>query len=143
MYHITRLNPCFNGRYSLRNCNYGTAYQRFRLNPCFNGRYSLRTIVMWTTAVLVVLILVLMEDTHWVPNSELTKQSLCVLILVLMEDTHWGSSVYALNCGMFGLNPCFNGRYSLSTLTLHLIKWEWVLILVLMEDTHWERQRII
>ena len=35
-----------------------------------------------------VLILVLMEDTHWdVPYY--TKRFYSVLILVLMEDTHW------------------------------------------------------
>ena len=36
-----RLNPCFNGRYSLRN-EYEKVRKVFRrLNPCFNGRYSL------------------------------------------------------------------------------------------------------
>ena len=37
-----RLNPCFNGRYSLRkNLNYDK-FGLACLNPCFNGRYSLR-----------------------------------------------------------------------------------------------------
>ena len=43
---------------------------RIRLNPCFNGRYSLRVIA--GVALLKashVLILVLMEDTHWVTQS--------------------------------------------------------------------------
>ena len=36
-----------------------------------------------------VLILVLMEDTHWGQNDHCQGPSSCVLILVLMEDTHW------------------------------------------------------
>ena len=37
----------------------------------------------------VVLILVLMEDTHWEKKFGSKIQNLLVLILVLMEDTHW------------------------------------------------------
>ena len=37
---------------------------------------------------------------------------------------------------MESLNPCFNGRYSLSADELAKKKTELVLILVLMEDTH-------
>ena len=36
-----------------------------------------------------VLILVLMEDTHWEIIIMETKTLAQVLILVLMEDTHW------------------------------------------------------
>ena len=36
------------------------------LNPCFNGRYSLRLIGYILGLIVGVLILVLMEDTHWV-----------------------------------------------------------------------------
>ena len=35
------LNPCFNGRYSLRDYTTHTVVYNRRLNPCFNGRYSL------------------------------------------------------------------------------------------------------
>ena len=36
------LNPCFNGRYSLRSKRgKHIAKGQLRLNPCFNGRYSL------------------------------------------------------------------------------------------------------
>ena len=41
-----------------------------------------------------VLILVLMEDTHWaVEIPEALAEFNSVLILVLMEDTHWGRNV--------------------------------------------------
>ena len=83
------LNPCFNGRYSLRfNTFLICELNKDCLNPCFNGRYSLSR---WR------------YQRHW---------RISVLILVLMEDTHWGS----WRCGSWrgwGLNPCFNGRYSL------------------------------
>ena len=36
------LNPCFNGRYSLRTTSVGKKQPTVGLNPCFNGRYSLR-----------------------------------------------------------------------------------------------------
>ena len=35
------LNPCFNGRYSLRHQSFTLLAKSTRLNPCFNGRYSL------------------------------------------------------------------------------------------------------
>ena len=37
-----RLNPCFNGRYSLRDFYTEVKDILLSLNPCFNGRYSLR-----------------------------------------------------------------------------------------------------
>ena len=58
-----------------------------------------------------VLILVLMEDTHWVKKSS-GRRSKKVLILVLMEDTHWEVRVEDPK-NLLSLNPCFNGRYSL------------------------------
>ena len=110
----------------------------------------------------VVLILVLMEDTHWEKKSS-GRRSKKVLILVLMEDTHWvGQYAYFNAIQLCGLNPCFNGRYSLSfgwdtggisrlclnpcfngryslrgKATVTLVEIPEVLILVLMEDTHW------
>ena len=85
-----------------------------------------------------VLILVLMEDTHWGEDFLAYLESKKVLILVLMEDTHWVDEKTKNGVRLQGLNPCFNGRYSLRRLQCG---W-WilphdVLILVLMEDTHW------
>ena len=84
-----------------------------------------------------------MEDTHWALVDKGLIHSHRVLILVLMEDTHWvfqnSREAYVTVC----LNPCFNGRYSLS------YHWTWwqscclVLILVLMEDTHWVTKKIM
>ena len=109
----------------------------FCLNPCFNGRYSLRRnngdVIIYKECVL---ILVLMEDTHWDTLSSNSGQPLGVLILVLMEDTHW-AVCFPLRKRKSSLNPCFNGRYSLSTSAAQLYKLTEVLILVLMEDTHW------
>ena len=58
------------------------------LNPCFNGRYSQspRSSTS-TTRYVVVLILVLMEDTLRAAASLLSAGNSFVLILVLMEDT--------------------------------------------------------
>ena len=83
-----------------------------RLNPCFNGRYSLRKPKKGWESGCPVLILVLMEDTHWENSTDYVVYSMEVLILVLMEDTHW---VWLLGWNLIakGLNPCFNGRYSL------------------------------
>ena len=58
------LNPCFNGRYSLSGTSATEESSRNRLNPCFNGRYSLRFVFPRYVGGAVVLILVLMEDTH-------------------------------------------------------------------------------
>ena len=114
------LNPCFNGRYSLRfNTFLICELNKDCLNPCFNGRYSLSQRL-----------------------AEVNKWPFTVLILVLMEDTHWESKT-RISASIFdGLNPCFNGRYSLS----HVLvpeggQHDRVLILVLMEDTHWEYLR--
>ena len=60
------LNPCFNGRYSLRVKKKSGKLEPFDcLNPCFNGRYSLRNYYSYLISTMEkVLILVLMEDTH-------------------------------------------------------------------------------
>ena len=82
------------------------------LNPCFNGRYSQRvTDERVTLLFLVVLILVLMEDTLRDYNLRLSIVNNQVLILVLMEDTLRGTNKRI----MININD--------------------VLILVLMEDT--------
>ena len=57
------LNPCFNGRYSQRLVKAVKRQSGYSLNPCFNGRYSQRATIKTETAHLLVLILVLMEDT--------------------------------------------------------------------------------
>ena len=54
-----------------------------------------------------------------------------------MEDTHWGL-MNGVKTIYIGLNPCCNGRYSLSKPEEDSGVREWVLILVVMEDTHWE-----
>ena len=51
-----------------------------------------------------------------------------------MEDT-LGVTVTYLRSILKCLNPCFNGRYSRSSVFIHLQNVEKVLILVLMEDT--------
>ena len=62
----------------------------------------------------IVLILVLMEDTHWVGRKLFYLSPVGVLILVLMEDTHWVNAWNQKANPIICLNPCFNGRYSLS-----------------------------
>ena len=60
-----------------------------------------------------VLILIVMEDTHWVVAHFKLLQKDWVLILIVMEDTHWGI-------------PTIGKEEDIS-----------VLILIVMEDTHW------
>ena len=55
-----------------------------------------------------------MEDTHWEDLKKTYKECSDVLILVLMEDTHWESAGAYGKSLWWRLNPCFNGRYSLS-----------------------------
>ena len=89
----------------------------FCLNPCFNGRYSLSIEEKFDQQGFTeVLILVLMEDTHWVKKSS-GRRSKKVLILVLMEDTHWELYNTEEQHSPWCLNPCFNGRYSLRALS--------------------------
>ncbi len=112
----------------------------------------------------IVLILVLMEDGLWRgPVASWMKSWDTVLILVLMEDGLWLETLYTPTILSWGLNPCFNGRWSLTcfflvasdgaeiglnpcfngrwSLTLFLsMKTDSfkVLILVLMEDGLWQ-----
>ena len=58
-----------------------------------------------------------------------------------MEDTLWVTYNYGKEECYRGLNPCFNGRYSLSKVFFEeYVSDGVVLILVLMEDTLWENQ---
>ena len=54
-----------------------------------------------------------MEDTlrETVVNNGSREYS-SVLILVLMEDTLRGAAAKSKRIIFWGLNPCFNGRYS-------------------------------
>ena len=62
-----------------------------------------------------VLILVLMEDTLRAAEELVKSGCRAVLILVLMEDTLRGmESQCKLQQRVMCLNPCFNGRYSMS-----------------------------
>ena len=60
---------------------------RSRLNPCFNGRYSQRKYNYIFISRVYVLILVLMEDTFRAKSNNPLLAGSFVLILVLMEDT--------------------------------------------------------
>ena len=55
-----------------------------------------------------------MEDTLWDYKSRKRTHQGVVLILVLMEDTLWVEQEQELLQIEYGLNPCFNGRYSMS-----------------------------
>ena len=55
-----------------------------------------------------------MEDTHWVMCLYIRDKQPQVLILVVMEDTHWDFFYETTESFGDGLNPCCNGRYSLS-----------------------------
>ena len=69
-----------------------------------------------------VLILVLMEDTLWAKGFDVDMNAMNVLILVLMEDTLWGRWFSSSYFSSWCLNPCFNGRYSLSSEVLQETK---------------------
>ena len=112
-YFSGSLNPCFNGRYSLREPQWRKVKVFGCLNPCFNGRYSLSAADFADYLRFPgVLILVLMEDTHW----EISRT--VILNLVRLNPCFNGRyslrwDVAELNDDGFSLNPCFNGRYSL------------------------------
>ena len=55
-----------------------------------------------------------MEDTHWVKAVRVNIILQSVLILVVMEDTHWENGGNTEKYQRKRLNPCCNGRYSLS-----------------------------
>ena len=48
------------------------------LNPCFNGRYSQRVMIWSKISVIIVLILVLMEDTLRVENNKVYSVNFAV-----------------------------------------------------------------
>ncbi len=89
-----------------------------------------------------VLILVVMEDALW---RKLTVQSVTerlVLILVVMEDALWQCPCPLCRWGYWGLNPCCNGRCSLTVSWVRVFWKRRVLILVVMEDALWPSCRI-
>ena len=111
-----RLNPYCNGRYSLSKANRRLRRMTNRLNPYCNGRYSLRRSSFgWDKSSHRVLILIVMEDTHWgLFFIETNFYFIRVLILIVMEDTHWGHPQGWEGAEeLVGLNPYCNGRYSL------------------------------
>ena len=59
-----------------------------------------------------------MEDTLRVRKSVASPDSGAVLILVLMEDTLRVITDKKDLAEEYGLNPCFNGRYSQSSILL-------------------------
>ena len=64
-----------------------------------------------------------------------TTKFTIVLILIIMEDTHGGAEEQSL--AMFAsLNPYYNGRYSWRIPKRRWAKRFHVLILIIMEDTH-------
>ena len=76
-----------------------------------------------------------MEDTLRVLLTVETIRLILILILVLMEDTlraHYG---VCLCLRQSCLNPCFNGKYSQRVTDYNILLHYSVLILVLMEDT--------
>ena len=111
-----------------------------------------------------VLILVVMEDGLWPIICFVIIGIICVLILVVMEDGLWPATNGSLHRCRKGLNPCCDGRWSLTgiatnswTATLTGLnpccdgRWSltgfsfelkfnniYVLILVVMEDGLWQ-----
>ena len=63
-----------------------------------------------------------MEDCLWLISKFNIDGSVMVLILVLMEDGLWRAIVAPEPIATTGLNPCFNGRWSL-TLLLKSYRW--------------------
>ena len=113
-----RLNPCFNGRYSRSHSNRGrwTSW-RFSLNPCFNGRYSRRKAYYYKADVeLVVLILVLMEDTLGGILAFPQIFHLCLNPCFNGRYSRRSIHLKIKHMERLSLNPCFNGRYSRSYL---------------------------
>ena len=77
-----------------------------------------------------------MEDTLREKSSGRRSKKLIVLILVLMEDTLRVMRDADDFAQKLSLNPCFNGRYSQRTICFKIYcSYSYVLILVLMEDT--------
>ena len=85
------------------------------LNPCSNGRWSLSWSILIEWLLSIVLILVLMADGLWGPAILPMRTTLLrVLILVLMADGLWAYNSSVDGAQPLRLNPCSNGRWSLS-----------------------------
>ena len=60
-----------------------------------------------------------MEDTHGAAKYMSNKKNFVVLILIIMEDTHGGSMTAITTMLAMCLNPYYNGRYSWSQLSVY------------------------
>jgi len=108
------LNPCSNGRWSLRplTCALGRDFKT-GLNPCSNGRWSLRP--LGTKVRIAHDGLNPCSNGRWSLSHEKignNKLDAAVLILVLMADGLW-EQVRSTSLVRWCLNPCSNGRWSL------------------------------
>ena len=112
-----------------------TVMQTTGLNPCFNGRYSQSANYIGCSSSIVVLILVLMEDT--LREFSVTGYICKDAGLNPCFNGRYSQRYYydSYSCCSYCLNPCFNGRYSQSTGKINSQVLMSVLILVLMEDT--------
>ena len=107
------LNPYYNGRYSWSyNITLISLKRLICLNPYYNGRYSWSNDYLSNKFPNIVLILIIMEDTHGARLKGKWLRIEPVLILIIMEDTH-GVMLAGLVLGV-----------------------AFVLILIIMEDTH-------
>ncbi len=133
------LNPCCNGRCSLTRCSWFYCIFWYCLNPCCNGRCSLTgDVVNSIPSTGMVLILVVMEDALWLICGGVWYLHVRVLILVVMEDALWLRISNLPNEDVLGLNPCCNGRCSLTGRNSGIpFRKRRVLILVVMEDALW------
>ncbi len=135
------LNPCCNGRCSLTSANFAESSSTKSLNPCCNGRCSLTgSKGSQKGQEPHVLILVVMEDALWRRYVTCQDTIGVVLILVVMEDALWRSVSRREGGSIACLNPCCNGRCSLTKVLL--LVWNRgriVLILVVMEDALWQK----
>ena len=111
------------------------------LNPCCNGRCSLRLPNFhFSEEIKIVLILVVMEDALWVPylvSVLLAKFRLnpCCNGRCSLRRWEYQGAWRCFKC----LNPCCNGRCSLRQQGNEKTKdFNRVLILVVMEDALWE-----
>ena len=78
-----------------------------------------------------------MADGLWAADSNLMDGMDYVLILVLMADGLWAALAAGVDAFTVCLNPCSNGRWSMSRIIWSRISSSWVLILVLMADGLW------
>ena len=110
-----------------------------RLNPWCNGRWSMTRQIPGYPLTRVVLILVVMEDGQWHYDIFSDIEDFLVLILVVMEDGQWRSQRTEKRNKSSSLNPCCNGRWSMTDKQIFPnLYWRIrVLILVVMEDGQW------